>query len=416
MTSTRRLSRRTGMRLTVAVVTVFAMLALPMTAQAGSRPAGTNIANQLTDASQAAMAAEAKARRAFNSLKSVKASLKRAQTNLKSANSRLSAASIRARAARSGQRAAQAALASTLHDLAANQAQIAATRLRVGQVARELYIDGTVSSVDILLSSNSPADYEEQTTSLSAYSSSQTRAINDLQHQRAQLAVLKKRAAEARTAMARQSRIANHSYNEAKRAANDARNATNSIKRARTRVSAILLTASHERTRLMRQMRALQKEAARLGAIDRQHAGSYTGPMPTGELIWPTHGGAVTEGAGPRIHPIWHTKGCHTGIDIGQPFGADVMAAADGVAYRESSVPYGNVIVVVHGGMLSTMYAHLSKYNITSGQHVKTGQVIGFVGSTGWSTGPHLHFEVHINGVPWDPMGWFGKAKRPVNC
>lgn len=416
MTRSTRVFRRSGLRLAVASLVTLSVVAAPMAAEAGSRPSGGNINSQLADASQAAMAAEAKALRALSSLKGVQSSLLHAQQNLNAAARRLNAAAARTRAARSGERAAQAALASTLHDLAVNQAQIQATRHRVGQVARELYIDGTVSSVDILLSSNSPADYEEQQTALSQYSNSQTRAINDLKQQRDHLAQLKKQAASARQAMAHQSALAKAALADAAAATKDARNAASSIRHYRDRQDAILLQAREEKKRLNAQIRALQKEAARLAAIDRARSGSYNGPVPTGELLWPTHGGAVTEGAGPRIHPIWHTKGCHTGIDIGQPMGADVMAAAAGVAYREQSVPYGNVILVVHGGGLSTMYAHLSRYKISDGERVKAGEVIGFVGSTGWSTGPHLHFEVHVNGVPWDPMGWFGKPKHPVNC
>jgi len=408
--------RRTALRGALAALVVASVMAAPVAANAGSRPSGKNINSQLTDASQAAVAADMRAIAALRSLKGVQSSLLRAKANLKVAARQLNVAAARARAARSGERAAQAALTSTLNQLAINQAQMAQTRHRVAQVARELYIDGTVSSVDILLSSTGPADYEEQVTAMSEYSNSQTRAISDLKQQRLQLVELKKRAAAARTAMAHQSVLAKAALADAAAATGAARHATNSIRHFKTVQDGIYRQARADKARLVAQIRALQKEAARLAAIERARSGSYNGPLPTGELTWPTHGGAVTEGAGPRIHPIFHTKGCHTGIDIGQPYGADVLAAAAGTAYTEKSVPYGNVILVVHGAGLSTMYAHLSRYNISNGQRVKDGQVIGFIGSTGWSTGPHLHFEVHINGVPWDPMGWFGKAKRPVGC
>jgi murein DD-endopeptidase MepM/ murein hydrolase activator NlpD len=391
-------------------------MVVPVAASAGSRPAGKNISNQLYDASQQAVAADARAMAALRSLKGVKSSLLHAKANLKTAARQLNVAAARVRAARSGERAAQAALVSTLNELAVNQAQTGQTRHRVAQVARELYIEGTVSSVDILLSSTGPADYEEQVTALSQYSNSQTRAINDLKKQRLQLDELKKRASAARAAMARQNSLAKAALADAAAATASARNVTISIRHYKAAQDSIYRTARADKARLVAQIKALQKEAARLAAIERARAGTYNGPLPTGELTWPTHGGAVTEGAGPRIHPIYHTRGCHTGVDIGQRYGADVLAAAAGTAYTEKSVPYGNVILVVHGAGLSTMYAHLSRYNISNGQQVKDGQVIGFIGSTGWSTGPHLHFEVHINGAPWDPMGWFGKPKRPVPC
>jgi murein DD-endopeptidase MepM/ murein hydrolase activator NlpD len=408
--------RRTMLRGAVAAFVVASVMVVPVAASAGSRPAGKNINNQLYDASQQAVAADARAMSALRSLKGVKSSLLHAKANLKTAARQLNVAAARVRAARSGERAAQAALVSTLNELAVNQAQTGQTRHRVAQVARELYIEGTVSSVDILLSSTGPADYEEQVTALSQYSNSQTRAINDLKKQRLQLDELKKRASAARAAMARQNSLAKAALADAAAATASARNVTISIRHYKAAQDNIYRTARADKARLVAQIKALQKEAARLAAIERARAGSYNGPLPTGELTWPTHGGTVTEGAGPRIHPIFHTKGCHTGVDIGQPYGADVLAAAAGTAYTEKSVPYGNVILVVHGAGLSTMYAHLSRYNISNGQQVKDGQVIGFIGSTGWSTGPHLHFEVHINGVPWDPMGWFGKPKRPVPC
>ena len=80
------------------------------------------------------------------------------------------------------------------------------------------------------------------------------------------------------------------------------------------------------------------------------------------------------------------------------------------------STAYGNVTLLDHGDGLVTMYAHQSKILVSKGQVVTDGAVIGLVGSTGFSTGPHLHFEVHINGVPYDPMGWFGRSKVVVPC
>ncbi len=407
---------RTWLCLALAFAVMTSVLVIPTAAQAGSRPAGNSVTNQLFDASQQAVAADARAVRALATLKAIRSSLLQSKVTLKHAAVHLNAAASRARAARSGERAAQASLNSTLRELAANQAQIKATKHRLAQVARELYIDGTVSSVDILLSSTGPADYEEQLTALSAYSNSQSTVINDLKTQRQQLDQIKKRAAAARAAMAQQSKLASAALADSVAATTAAHNATVAIRHYKQVQDGIYRQAKADKRRLQAQIVALQKEAARLAAIDRSRNGTYTGPLPTGELLWPTHGGAVTDPAGPRIHPIFHTKGCHTGIDIGQPYGADVMAAAAGVAYTEQSVPYGNVVLVMHGGGLSTMYAHLSRYNITNGQTVKAGQVIAFVGSTGWSTGPHLHFEVHINGIPWDPMGWFGHPKKPVGC
>ena len=130
------------------------------------------------------------------------------------------------------------------------------------------------------------------------------------------------------------------------------------------------------------------------------------GAFPTGggQLAWPA-AGPVTSGYGWRTHPIFGDQRLHTGIDIGAPYGAPVVASDDGtVAYVGAMSGYGNVVVIDHGGGLSTTYNHLSAFNVGSGQSVSRGTQIGAVGCTGYCTGPHLHFEVRVNGSPVDPM------------
>lgn len=126
-----------------------------------------------------------------------------------------------------------------------------------------------------------------------------------------------------------------------------------------------------------------------------------------GKLIWPVTG-AVVSNFGMRYHPILGYARMHTGVDIGAPMGAPVAAAASGtVAFAGWSGGYGNFIVIDHGDGLATAYAHLSRIGVSRGQFVSQGQIIGNVGSTGLSTGPHLHFEVRVNGSPVDPMQYF---------
>jgi murein DD-endopeptidase MepM/ murein hydrolase activator NlpD len=115
--------------------------------------------------------------------------------------------------------------------------------------------------------------------------------------------------------------------------------------------------------------------------------------------------GPVTSGFGYRLHPILHTYRMHTGIDFGAPVGAPIFAAAAGEIFTAGWCRgYGRCIIILHGDGISTLYGHCSAVLVQSGQIVRRGQLIGLVGSTGLSTGPHLHFEVRRNGVPVNPF------------
>lgn len=97
----------------------------------------------------------------------------------------------------------------------------------------------------------------------------------------------------------------------------------------------------------------------------------------------------------------------HTGIDIAAPYGASVLAAADGDVILAGWVSgYGKTIIIDNGSGISTLYAHLSTIKVSIGQKVKKGETIGYVGATGYATGPHLHFEVRINGDVTDPLNF----------
>ena len=136
--------------------------------------------------------------------------------------------------------------------------------------------------------------------------------------------------------------------------------------------------------------------------------GSSGGGHGTGVLMWPAGSRSlVTSYFGWRIHPILGTRRFHTGIDIGVGYGTAIRAADSGkVIYAAGNGGYGNCTIVDHGGGISTLYAHQASIAVGYGATVSRGQVIGYVGSTGLSTGPHLHFEVRSGGQPVDPLGY----------
>jgi murein DD-endopeptidase MepM/ murein hydrolase activator NlpD len=124
----------------------------------------------------------------------------------------------------------------------------------------------------------------------------------------------------------------------------------------------------------------------------------------SGVLRFPADG-PISSPFGERMHPIFHEMRMHTGIDIGAGYGSPVRAAAAGAVVVAGYVSgYGTAIVIDHGGGLGTLYGHLSRLGVHVGSRVTAGQTIGAVGNTGNSTGPHLHFEVRVNGTPVDPM------------
>ncbi len=138
---------------------------------------------------------------------------------------------------------------------------------------------------------------------------------------------------------------------------------------------------------------------------------SYIG----GEFAWPVPGyTTITSKYGMRVHPITGQYKLHTGVDIGAPRGSNFIAANDGVVVKaEYNSAYGNMVIIDHGGGISTLYAHGDQILVEVGQTVKRGQSILVVGSTGYSTGPHAHFEVRINGVVTDPMPYITNQVVP---
>ena len=129
----------------------------------------------------------------------------------------------------------------------------------------------------------------------------------------------------------------------------------------------------------------------------------------TGTLTWPTPSSyKVTSEFGMRMHPIYHELRMHTGIDIGASYGTSVVASDGGtVITSKYSSSYGNYIVISHGNGYTTLYAHLSSRLAAAGDNVTQGQLIGKVGSTGASTGPHLHYEVSKDGKRVNPLQFF---------
>jgi murein DD-endopeptidase MepM/ murein hydrolase activator NlpD len=170
----------------------------------------------------------------------------------------------------------------------------------------------------------------------------------------------------------------------------------------------------------------LEAEQRSLAAAEAQNAWSLAavgsgryesrGLLPTGQpvanlkLEWPMPGAAITQPVGPTDlvlePPLGPYDHFHTGLDLAEPAGTPVTAAAAGlvVVASHGRIGYGNFVVIAHGQGVETLYGHLKSLEVAAGDQVRAGQVVGREGSSGFSTGPHLHFELRINGQPTDPM------------
>jgi murein DD-endopeptidase MepM/ murein hydrolase activator NlpD len=171
-----------------------------------------------------------------------------------------------------------------------------------------------------------------------------------------------------------------------------------------------LASVRSDRHHLEGELNVLQQKQQAIMASLQGSSGSVSGgPIRrgSGQFIWPVNG-PVVSGFGMRT--LGGTTRMHTGVDIGVGTGTPIHAAAAGTVAlmqpESSSGGYGNFTCIQHSGAISTCYAHQSRFGTSVGAHVSQGQVIGYVGCTGHCFGPHLHFEVRINGSPVDPMGY----------
>ncbi len=299
-------------------------------------------------------------------------------------------------------------------EIAAKQASIATLQFDYDQRSAELasrvdtyYRGGDWAYIEMLLGSQTLGDLIQRTEFVTAIIQDDEDAAAQLEESRLALeqanaelsttveAVAAKRA-EARAEELGLKTL--QSSRDGKRAAEQA---------VQDQKAALLAQTKKNIARLRAMALAEEQESARIATLLR-NAGSHGTGRYAGTFAWPTPGYThVSSPFGMRMHPILHVRKMHTGIDIRVPYGARIVAAGSGkVIFSGRNGGYGNFTMIDHGDGLVTCYAHQSRIVVSNGQHVSKGQTIGYVGSTGMSTGAHLHFEVRVNGTPKNPLNY----------
>ena len=376
-------------------------------------PAGA-VAPDIVERKQAVdqrlFSAEARLRAAIDRQAVLTSDLATINRRLRQVNARLAPLAGRRDAAVEAHRMARGTLAQVTRDLRFQERQlkIATGRLRVQRQAlverlREIYRTQDDDPLLGLLQRGTLSELAGAATGIERATDRDRDMITSVARYRnltrdsaARIAVLQDRARDAEQRTARRADAAR----SAARALDIEQRVLRRTKRVRARMLAtIRVDRDHiedDTKELREQSFALAKRIAQIQGVPYAEPSDIT-PSAAG-FTWPTSG-QVSSGFGPR----WGRM--HQGIDIAAPTGRPITAAKSGmVIVAGSSGGYGNLVVIDHGGGLSTAYAHQSRIAVRVGQPVTQGGLIGFVGSTGFSTGPHLHFEVRVNGAARDPL------------
>lgn len=266
---------------------------------------------------------------------------------------------------------------------------------KVGQRIRAIYVQGEASPITILADSNSISDLAARKALLERIADHDRKIFNEVRVLRDSVLAKKKERDLNVTRIAELAKVQETELAELQ-----------NIRAKKKQIFSVLKAQEDEIEDKLSQMdRESRRLESQIAAIQAKSAGSVA--IFKGRFIQPVSG-RMSSGFGMRRHPISGRSKMHTGVDWAAPTGTPIKAAGAGKVITAAYLRgYGNTVVIDHGGGISTLYGHCSRLFVSSGQSVTTGQKIAAVGSTGYSTGPHLHFEVRVNGKPVNPVGRF---------
>jgi murein DD-endopeptidase MepM/ murein hydrolase activator NlpD len=436
--SRKSLTLRAAMALLMALAVIATGAVVPTPASADSldsiKSAQKANGNKIDDTEQALEGAKKRIRKAVTAATIAQRKFENAQREKKSAQRE-----ARRSAAVADQLQREAAYAASDYALGIRakdriQKKLNSQRNDMDSVARAVYQQGPINELDVIFNTNSPADFTANLVAVDYISRQQQNVETAIMVTQAEVNMQEVRLKELSSKASVASDRARVQLRKAEQALAKATAKQREVVKLRAAKKAALKKARQYAGQVKLRYQRLKKEERRLQAAAKKAVAAAAkaaaqakaraqaqtqnqGQNSSGELSWPVPGYSKSGSVGPRIHPIYGYNSCHTGIDIGAPSGLSVKAAESGtVATISRGGIYGNAVLLVHANGLTTFYAHLSSTSVQIGQSVGAGEQVGLVGSTGWSTGPHLHFETRINGTPYDPMGWFGGAKTQIGC
>lgn len=259
---------------------------------------------------------------------------------------------------------------------------------------RAIYEEGQVNYLEVLFQSTDLSDFITRVEYMSCLVENDQNILNDIRVQKQDLDQKKVQLV--------------NKMNEAEDLKQQAAAAKVYLDSSKAEKQVALAENKKDQEALMEQIEKLEADSKALEAkirdLQKNNTGKVTGTINT----WPATSKYITSSYGYRTHPTTGQYKLHTGVDIGASYGTKIVAAGAGtVIFSGWYGAYGNAVIIDHGNKISTLYGHMSSRAVAEGKTVAAGQTIGYVGSTGWSTGPHLHFEVRKDGVPTNPMAFF---------
>jgi murein DD-endopeptidase MepM/ murein hydrolase activator NlpD len=259
-----------------------------------------------------------------------------------------------------------------------------------------IYKNGKVNVLEILLKAENFLDFISKMKLMNLFAEQDTQNILSIKEKRDATIGIKKSIIDLREEQKEYKSRVERLVAQAEQKANEVEGIYNEKKNLLSRTTA-------NKNALIQMEKKLEIQEAEVTRILESY--KY-GSAPSGKFAWPV-AGRIQSGFGMRYHPILGVNRFHSGIDLIAPYGTLVKAADGGQVIQAGYFGgYGYSVMLYHGGGFATWYAHLSSINVSMGQFVQRGQVIGLVGSTGLTTGSHLHFEVRINGAPQNPLAY----------